>query len=180
MSEDWDEIGPRVLRASLNLARIYGWGEDRSLPKGKSVEGLVQEAISDLFSAPERRNEKVSLTVQLIGIVRSKLSNLARSPDENVERTDCLDDTALDDAEDTNEKVARSDLFSRAVELLGEHTRIKGKADHELVVYAMSEGHLDAEEIEQETGLERKRIYQVLREIKDVYPTIRRQLEGGE
>jgi hypothetical protein len=180
MQSYWEEISSRVLRSALFLAAFYGWNADSSLPKGKSVEDLVMDAISDLFAKPERRNPDCSLVTQLKNMVRSKLWNLSQSPDEEVERSESMAEIALAKEPGPGADIEVADQFSRALELLALHPKVKGKSDHELVLLAFYERIFDVAEIVEKTGLSRDRIYQVRRELRDVYPAIAAQLEEQE
>ncbi|MCC7422364.1 MAG: sigma-70 family RNA polymerase sigma factor [Planctomycetaceae bacterium] len=176
---DWKEISANLLLAASTFAVRYGWHLQSALPNGQSLRGVVQETISDIWESPERLNPDVPLPVQLAGIVRSKLYNLAKSPDDDVVRTGDL--PVLDTASATKsplEETAR--LFNRAMELLAESPRVKGNDDRELVVMAMAEGALAVRDIAETTGLSEARIYQVTREIRAFYPTIGEQLRREE
>ena len=63
-----------------------------------------------------------------------------------------------------------------AVSMLSEHAAVKGKPDHEIVVTALSCGSFGYDELERDTGLSRNRIYQVQRELNDLYPEIKKKL----
>ena len=72
--------------------------------------------------------------------------------------------------------VGTSDTLAAAIALLSEHSAVKGKDAHELVVTALACGCFDPEELAKETGLPIKRVYQVQRELNAIYPTIKKQL----
>jgi hypothetical protein len=127
-SLDWEDIAGKVLVAAIVLAGPYGWRANSALPNGASLEDVVAEAIQDIWADPSRINPKVSLTVQLKGIVRSKLWNLAKSADERVKRSEILEDVApsLDNGK---ESVDTHDEFSRAIDLLLGHPKVKGHSE---------------------------------------------------
>ena len=176
--QDWEDISARVMRGALILAARYGWDAKSSLPKGKSVEGLVLEAISDLFANPQRLKDGCTLVTQLRNIVKHKLWNLSQSPDgSRVARSESLEETLLSDAPGPESGLETRQLFERAIELIAEHPKIKGKSDHELVVIALAEGLFDTPDLIEATELSRDRIYQIKRELRDVYPSIKEQLQ---
>lgn len=179
--QDWEVISAKVLASALYRARSYGWTAASSLPNGKSVEGLVMEAILDLFKHPERRSSDCSLTKQLTNMVRSKLSNLANSKDSEVVRTETIDEANFSPEQGPHEKLETQDEFDRAVELLAAHPKVQGKSDHELVVLALADGtdlH-DVAVVVDATGLARERVYQIRRELREIYPNIKQQLQQG-
>jgi hypothetical protein len=153
-TQDWDEVAAKV----LNAARVFG-------------------AICEIWENPGRLNPSYSVTAQLKGIVKSKLWNLSQSADERVARTE-LHEVAVS-SDDWMEKADDRDEFDRAVELLGAHPKVKSKAELELVVAAISCGAMDADAIAKETELSRERVYQLLRELRAIYPDIARQLRDG-
>lgn len=177
-SQDWAAIGPKVLKTALCLAARYGWGADSSLPNGKSVEDLVLDAITEIWANPGRIRRDLAMTTQLTGIVRSKLWNLSQSADEDVARPDEFETVAVDGHKSGKAEVEDSDECARALELLSQHQKIKGKEDHELVLTAISCGAWEVDDIVKETQLSRDRVYQVRREIWELYPLIAGQLRN--
>jgi hypothetical protein len=180
--ENWDDIWPSVLRSALILSARYGWTAASSLPNGKTVEDLIIEAINDLFAHPERRKPDVKIVTQLRNMVRSKLWNLSQSVDSDIERSGEIGEVAVSAEQQPCEVVESKNSFDTAISLLAKHPKVKGKNDHELLLYALSDG-ADLEDVEcivDVTGLTRDRIYQVRRELRDIFPQIARQIENGE
>lgn len=178
-SLDWDRIAAKVFNAAIVRAAQYGWSPQSSLPQGKSLEDLVHEAIAEIWDHPERLNPACSISVQLEGIVRSKLWNLSQCVDKKVRRSETLHDEALDPSDELA-KVDHRDEFERAMRLLLNHPKVKTNSELELVVMAASYGITDVKEIAAETGLQSTRIYQLTRELRSIYPTIARQLQDGK
>ena len=180
--ENWDDVWPRVLRSALIVAGRYGWSAASSLPNGKTVEDLVIEAISELFAEPERRKPDVKTVTQLRNMVRSKLWNLSHSVDSDIERTGEIGAVAVSADRQPDEVVESREAFDKAISLLFEHPKVKGKEGHELMLIALSDGAdpEDVANIVEVTGLARDRVYQVRRELRDIYPQIAQQLGTGE
>lgn len=176
--QDWGAIAPKVLKTALCIAARYGWNASSSLPNGKSVEDLVLEAIADVWADPSRIRRDLALTTQLTGMVRSKLWNLSQSADEKVARPEEFEKVAIDRERPGEEVVDDGDECARAVELLSQHQKIKGKEDHELVLAAISCGMWEVADIVKETQLARDRVYQVRREIRELFPQIAEQLRN--
>lgn len=174
---DWKEISANVLRAAIHYAARYGWTVASSLPKGQSLQGLVQQSVAEIWETPDRLNPDVPLHVQLAGIVRSKLSNLAKCKDDDVVRSGNL---AHVPADSTDDKLRNEELFKRAMQLLLNSPKVKGHDDKELVVLAMSDGKLNVSEVADATGLEKTRIYQINRELCAIYPSIAEMLQREE
>jgi hypothetical protein len=177
-SLDWEDIAGKVLAAALVFAGRYGWRADCALPGGASVEDVVAEAIQDIWEDPNRINSQVPLTVQLKGIVRSKLWNLAKSAEGRVERSQILEEV-VSAGDDDKKAVDARDEFLQAIDLLLDHPKVKDHAELELVVMALSCGALTAEEISKESSLPTKRVYQLTRELRGIYPSIAQKLQRG-
>ncbi len=172
---DWEDITAKLLQAAISMAVRYGWTLAHALPGGNSLDGIVVEAISDIWKEPTRLNPEVELLVQLRGIVRSKLWNLSQRRDEDVKGLDDLAEPFALVASEL-ETVDTIDEFQRAIQLLLESPRIKGREDLELLVIAISDGAVEVEELIRETGFSRERIYQLQRELRVIYPSIAIQL----
>jgi hypothetical protein len=69
-----------------------------------------------------------------------------------------------------------TDLFDRALNLLRDHPKIRGKEDHELVLLAIECGAMKPQQIAEQTGLPVQRVYQITREIELTYPSISEKL----
>ena len=175
---DWKAITAKVLKSALFRSLLYGWDVNSSLPKGKSVEDLVLEAVADLWSDPSRIREDIAIEKQLDGMVRHKLWNLSQAADEDVVRKDAMEEVAIDHRKNDTHQVDVTDEFERAIELLSVHPKVQGKPEHELVLSAISCGADSVDQIVSETGLPRERIYQIRREFRDLYPAIAKQLRS--
>jgi len=175
---DWEEIAAKVANFAHSEARNrYGW-DGAAMAKGTSPEDLAFDAIAEFWQDPSRYAGRCSLTTFLCGIVRHKLWNAAKW--EETRTTSREDDMEAVAGFTTNTSpdtaAGTSDTFAAAVILLSEHSAVKGKADHELVVTALGCGCFDPDELAKETGLPIKRIYQVQRELDAIYPAIKKQL----
>ena len=175
---DWEEVSAKLMLSAITLAARYGWTRGILLPRGKSIEDVVAEAIADLWNAPDRLNPTVDVTVQLYGIVKSKLWNLSQCLDEDIVRSDDLSESVSVTATGPV-KVETTDEFQRAIQLLQASPKVKGNDDLELVVLAMSCGAVEVDELVRETQLTRDRIYQLRRELRAIYPTIAEQLRSN-
>ncbi len=138
------------------------------------------EAIADIWDSPQRINQNISLTTQLKGIVRSKLWNQSQSADERVKRSDTMEQTALANDPEPARTVDEQDEFNRAIQLLAEHPKVTAKPELELVVLAFSCGAVEVPTIIEETGLSRERVYQLQRELREIYPSIAQKLQPEE
>jgi hypothetical protein len=175
-SLDWEDIAAKTLAAASVFAGRYGWKANSVLPNGTSLEDVVAEAIQDIWAVPSRINAKVPLTVQLKGIVRSKLWNLAKSSDEQLRQEIVLEDAEAIPDDGVNQ-VDTHDEFARAIDLLLAHPKVMDHSDLELVVMALSCGASTADEISKETSLSINRVYQLTRELRGIYPSIAHRLQ---
>ncbi|GJM25762.1 MAG: hypothetical protein DHS20C16_21770 [Phycisphaerae bacterium] len=177
-SHDWADIASKLLTAAPVLATRYGWNRNSILPKGKTLEDVVEEAIADIWENPDRRNPEISVVTQLKGIVRHKLWNLSQNSDGRVARSD------LDDHPDkSSAPEATTDLrdeFEHVIDLLMAHPKVSRSPDLELLVVALGAGITDVPELAQECGVPASRIYQLQRELRAIYPSIARRLNVEE
>jgi hypothetical protein len=172
---DWRGIAASLLVSAIKLATRYGWTPSSALPGGQSLEGLVHETISEIWETPSRLRSDVSIEIQLAQIVRQKLWNLRNRPDsKRVQMDDMSMFPVGDPPEDTVAKCRRS------LELLYDSPKLKGKDDHQLVVTAMMDGALSLDDLVEQTGLSRERMYQINRELRQFYPTIAEKLQCEE
>lgn len=175
---DWMEIAAKVTNFARRVAcGLYGW-DGEVMAKGTSPDELSRDAIMEFWQNPSRFQSTCSLTTFLCGIVRQKLWNLSQSKEAQTTRreTEFEGVGGHDLAMPPDCAAAMKDDFLRAVALLSEHPRVKGKPDHELVVTALGCGVFDGDELERETGLPRARINQIRRELNDIFPDIRKKL----
>lgn len=178
--QDWGSIFPRLIRAAIVIAARYGWSPDRVLPKGGTIDDLVSATVREMFEQPQRRRSDVPLLTQLIGIVRQKLWNLSQSKDAEVCRPGDLD--PMEHRPQHEERCDDGDEFQRAITLLLEVPKVKENPDMNLMVTAIGTGFFDPPEVARETGLPIERVYQLRRELNDIYPRIAAQLneKGGK
>lgn len=182
---DWESISIRLFRIAQIMATRYGWKRDSSLPEGKMLEDVVIEAIDELWTDPSKVRDDIKITTQLGNIVRRRLWNLSQCKDESVKRSTAtaveqVDRIRLAEFDARENESQLTTLFEQAIGLLKLHPMIKGKVDHELVLLAMSDGVMKPREIARATDLRVERVYQVLREIQSVYPSIAVQLGTNE
>jgi hypothetical protein len=178
-AHDWEEIAVRLLDSAVVLAARYGWTLKSQLPRGQSLESVVADTICDIWQKPERLKPSVPLLVQLRGIVKSKLWDLSQSKDDDVVRSEDLD-AVPHRSSDPERAVDWVDEFKRAIELLIAAPKVKGNLELELVVTAIGCGCLEPASIAEETGIDIQRVYQLVREVKALYPSVAAQLRPGE
>lgn len=181
---DWEEIAAKLANFARRLGRnLYGWQDGEMMPKGLSAEDIAFAVIEEFWENPDRFAAKCSLTTQLCGVVRQKLWNLAQSKESKTTLRDTEFETlgGHDPAMPPDGVLQSIDTFDRALNLLADHPKVRGRSDHESIVTALAYRLFEPEELERETGLPRKRIYQVQRELNEIYPDIKRKLDhdGG-
>lgn len=175
---DWEEIAAKVANFACSEARTrYGWNGS-AMTKGTSPEDLACDAIAEFWQNPSRLPSDCTLTTFLCGIVRSKLWNTSQWMEtQTTSREEDMEAVAGFAASPSPATAVETlDTFTAAIALLSEHTTVKGKDDHELVVTALACGCFDPDELAKETGLAIKRVYQVQRELNAIYPNIKKQL----
>lgn len=179
---DWEEVAAKVANFARNEARNrYGWN-GAAMAKGSSPEDLACDAIAEFWQDSSRFPGTCELTTFLCGLVRHKLWNMSKwsetlttRREEELEAVGGFAQTASPDA-----ATEAKDEFMSAIAMLSEHPSVKGKADHELVLTAMSCGSIGHAELAKDTGLPITRIYQVQRELNAIYPAIKRKLQTSK
>ena len=180
---DWEEIAAKLANYARRVGRnMYGWYDGQMLPNGKTFEDITFEVIGEFWDNPDRFVAQCSLTTQLCGVVRQKLWNLSQSKESKTTKRETKLEVVggIDNSASPDEVLQFRDTYERVLDLLAEHPKIKGKSDHESVLVAFACHKLEPDELENETGLSRERIYQVRRELNAIYPDIKRTLEQDE
>ncbi|EGF25982.1 sigma-70 RNA polymerase sigma factor region 4 domain-containing protein [Rhodopirellula baltica] len=180
-SEDWDRVFAIVLSATLKIARDWGCSHDTVLPNGQSVEDTIHEAIADLWKKPESIRRDLRITTQLVtkakqklwNVLKSKASQGTRSHEESVTS---YDDEAYAESNRRTREDRLTEQADRAISLLRTHPNILGKGEHAAVLSALEDGFLKPREIAEVTSIPVSRIYQIKREIEDLYPDVAKQL----
>ncbi len=120
---------------------------------------------------------------QLKRAVRRNYSNLFRL--ESVKKTSLFDEDDPPDVADESltpeETASIQNEFDKAIQALLQHPKVQRSDDLQLVVTAYACGFWDEADLARETGLKTERIYQLNREPKDIYPSIKKHLrqDGG-
>ncbi len=183
--QDWNAIFICTFKTARILATRYGWDENSSLPGGQMLEDLVIGAINELWESPDKVRHDIKITTQLGNIVRRELWNLSQRSDSTDKRCDEValaraDELAVADADERDYRTTIDELFEKAISLLRQHPKIKGKDEHELVLMAFEKGVLKPRDVSELTELRIERIYQILREIQSIYPSIAERLAKAE
>lgn len=183
--QDWNVIFIRTLKTARILATRYGWNENSSLPGGQMLEDLVIDAVNELWESPDKVRHDIRIATQLANIVRRKLWNLSQRSESADKR--CVevaltraDELAFVNADERDYRTTIDDLFEKAILLLRQHPKIKGKDEHELVLKAFEKGALKPRDVSKLTELPIERTYQIMREIQSIYPSIAERLAKAE
>ena len=179
---DWEEIGAKLLNYAISRGFGYGWTVASILPKGGSLEDIVQKTVEkvfvDLGEAPENEHELYRV---LRNRVSSSLSNHFKYKDRNFERGDEVEEKFLDAAsghEADHDDVEHLEYF---LKLLAEHDKVKGDTEMEQVVAALELRAFDTAQIAELTGIEIERIYELRRRFRrDIYPSMAKLLMREE
>jgi hypothetical protein len=179
-NQDWDTISLRLLEWTYRILRIhYGCTAMTALPCGETPEKIVDDLIRAYFQGVRRVNPAHPLEVQLRRGVRSRLWAIHRRKEaketEPVEtdETQELSDTAPTPAGETESDDACKTIF----ELLLAHPKVQKSEDLSLLVMAFQDGVEDEKDLATATGLTVARIYQLKRELRVIYPTIKSKLQ---
>ena len=158
------------------LARRYGWRTGMTLPESQSPDAIATDVIVKVLTGQRvwDPTKESSLLNALKGMVRSELSHLYDSQD--VKRLESTEKTLPDGTERTADSFPSSNRSPEEQVLLAEQARldmhaleillqeVDGKPDLEAVLLALYETD-SADEIAQKTGLPKKRVYSLRREL---------------
>jgi hypothetical protein len=180
--QDWENIAVKLGDWSIWCAQLFGWPE-KLLPLGKTPEDMAYDVINAFWNEDNTYNPKWALMTQLKRAVRRNYSNLFRL--ESVKKTSLFDEDDPPDVADESltpeETASIQNEFDKAIQALLLHPKVQRSDDLQLVVTAYACGFWDEADLARETGLKMERIYQLNRELKDIYPSIKKQLrqDGG-
>ena len=172
-SLDWRTVAAELLEWAILRAGKYRWSFRTSLPDGSSLEDIVYEVIQEIIEEPERL-QGVPPMVKMRRMIDTKLWNLAKSADDNLQRLESMDAQASFDR--GLDRLIRDDERARALQLLMDHPKVKESEELQLVVLARYEGHDKAAEIAQSTNLMVKTVYDCNKELSKIYPAIAQAL----
>ena len=180
--QDWENIALKLVDWSFWCAQLFG-SPEKLLPLGKTPEDMAYDVIHAFWNEDNTYNPKWALMTQLKRAVRRNYSNLFRL--ESVKKTSLFDEDDPPDVADESltpeETASIQNEFEKAIQALLQHPKVQRSDDLQLVVTAFACGFWDEADLARETGLKMERIYQLNRELKDIYPSIKKQLrqDGG-
>jgi hypothetical protein len=187
-SQDWEDLAAKVLVSALFWARKYGWKPGETMAEGATPETITWDVISDFWTEKRVYNPKWTLVTQLRNAARSKISTLCKS--KEAETTERLGDDepeaklrkSVDDGRRETERLIEiRDLFKEVIGRLFQHPKVQRGEDLQLLVRALAKGLWETAEISKETGLETKRIHQLKRDLRDIYPWVAEKItKDGE
>lgn len=172
------QVGLAMLRHCRILATTrYGWKSHQTLPLGKDPETIVLDVITAYLEGERNFSPGHSLISQLKQGVRSHLSALYNRKESQAESLDAsgvggapfqvpVDGLRPDDA------AAYAHDGQVLFQMFGEHPKVKGNDELELVLLAIDAGNDDAASIAQATGIEVKRVYMLTRMLREIAPAV--------
>jgi len=198
---DWPRISMELAKYAYHQlnAIFHISGKQDLVPKGSTIEDVVQEAICRFFEN-NRRNwnpEKVDLIPFLKGIVRSIVSHLADSAyNKHVDRRVTVETEVDHSTENNTKKVLSSVIPESRVQspfgcLLGKReqevikkvrdimlARCEGDSDYESVILAICIGEDKPREIAEHTGLPISKVYSLNKKWKKEFQEILREVKA--
>jgi len=188
--DEWRSI---LLELEVRAANITGWKywstPNGTLPEGYEPHELAQEAITLLLDPESDRHwdpdKEPDVRKVLIGIVKSLASNLVKSADhQRVQRMGSTEQVAVATGAPSPSLTPLEDL-ERAEEIeTAKRQRdwcweqLEGEEEQEVFI-GLEEG-LKPAEIAEQTEIDVKRVYQVVRNIKRRLTRARQELEPKE
>jgi hypothetical protein len=178
-----EELALKLLRHCCIIAgQNYGWYAGQTLPLGKYPDLLVCEVIDDFFQGRRNFNTAYGVETQLKGAVRSELSALYRRKEAKARPFKSGDDDTAPcdfaELEPGPAELAMNKHDSRKLfELYAAHPDVKGNEELETLLLAIEEGADDTPTQAKATGIAEKRIYELRRKLREIYPTILKQFQ---
>lgn len=182
-SADWPRITKELAIFARHRVKItFGrTGNDPALPKGFSVEGIVQEAVKRfLGSIREWHPEKVELLPFLKGVVKSVVSHLVELKENELTERDKPIEEHFDLAGDTpNPEESLTEEFRRSL-IAEAYARLLKKAEtnreYEGVALCIMDGIDKPTDIAGQTGVEITRVNYLKKCWKRDYEVILRDI----
>ena len=159
---NWRQMYPLLVSYAQLKLNMMRWSSGYP-PGGIQAEDLVQEAIESLFSG--RRDWKIAkypnLEVVLKGIIKSLVSHLAKTADNQTRRSlaDGWEHEALSESASPEENMAAKDQIAQIEQLL------EDDEEAGMVFLFLQEG-TKPKEIAEELDKPKKEIYVILRRIR--------------
>jgi hypothetical protein len=186
LKDHQQEIGLKLLLHTRWLAATrYGWQEGKTLPLGKDPEDIVC-AVVDKFLKSDRRHFKAGhdIEIQLKRAVQSELWALhqrkeARAlplvDEQEVETPASYQATSPP----PDAATASADDCECILRTLGEHPKVRGNEEMELLLLAFEDGAETSQELADAAGFPVTRVYELTRLLRKIYPSIKAKLNKG-
>ncbi len=174
-SLDWNDLGLRLLVFTNYWAKThYSWREGRPLAEGKSPEEIAKEAISAFWGSVRKWNPKYEVLTQLKGAVRSILWNLHNKKGSKFTAPEPPEffDLHVETAPDPAAEAASEDYCKSIFEALYEQDAVLDSDELIMIVMAYEDGAESVEEVAEKTGLDKKRIYELRRQLKEMKQSV--------
>jgi hypothetical protein len=170
-SLDWNDLGARLLIFTKYWAKTYyHWSAGPTLPEGKTPEDVAKEAISSFWASVRKWNPKYSVLTQLKGAVRSILSNLHKK--KSTQATDVQPpeffDFHMDPGRDPATEADSNDYCKAIFATLYEQDEVLNSEELMMVVMAYEDDADSIDDVVAKTGLDRKKIYALRRQLKPI------------
>ncbi len=186
LKDHQQELGLKLLRHARWLASTrYGWREGKTLPLGKDPEDIVCGVV-DKYLKSDLRHFKAGhgIEIQLNRAVQSDLWALHQRTevravpleDEQEAETPASFQASSPTPDDST---ASADDCECILRELGEHPKIRGNEEMELLLLAFEEGAETSQELADATGIPVARIYELTRLLRKIYPVIKAKLTKG-
>lgn len=180
------EIGLKLLRFARWLAaRKYGWDEQaKTLPLGKDPEDIVCDVVDDYLHDIRHFKPEHDMEVQLRRAISSELWALHQRIEakaislQNENNDHSLQGYATDDPGPDGIAMVDHD-WKVLFELCCSHPKVKGDEELEFLLMAIDDGASTAPEMAQQTGMPVKRIYELQKKLRKIYPSIMKQFQKG-
>ena len=174
-SLDWTDLGLRLLVFTKYWAKThYFWKEGRPLADGRSPEEIAKDAISAFWASVRKWNPKYDVLTQLKGAVRSILWNLHKKKGTKLTGPEAPEffDLHFGKGPDPAEEAESEDYCKSIFEALYQHDTVLGNDELFMVVMAYEDGAESSDDVADKTGIAKKRIYELRRQLKDIQQSV--------
>jgi hypothetical protein len=163
----------RVLKIS------YYYAANPALPRGETPEGIVEKLVQAYLDGTRKINPEVPLELQLRNAVRSRLSALHRCKEAKTTSA-AFQEMAANvelEAPSPSQLAEVNDSRDMIFNLLRTHPKVLKSLHLRRVVDAFARGIEDEDELAKATKLPISRIYELRKQLREIYPVIRLKLQ---
>ena len=163
---DWGNLTKQLYAISIYWAKITFKGQWKRLPKGHTIDDIVQDAIRRGFSKDWERYDSVEFKKFLFGACRSIIYNLNRS--SKIQKNEPLNDEIHDLPLFSQSETSVENNMIEEMDYENTISRIESKIGDDSTMRSVFDGirkGLDPKGISEDTGMSVKKVYNVKKQL---------------